>query len=143
MEHEVDYSAFSQEILDDLPHLPWSIPADEIQRRRDFRFYSKSDQSNGSKLKYDILVSNRDHCIFTIDPSDARDLDDAVCGRFLKMAEDGITRLYEVSVHIADVSYFVQENTLLDGIASRRATSTYLVDRVCILSPSYSVITLI
>ena len=73
----------------------------------------------------------RDQCIFTIDPADARDLDDAVSGRFLKMAEDGVTKLYKVSVHIADVSFFVQRNTILDGIASRRATSTYLVDRVC------------
>jgi DIS3-like exonuclease 2 len=73
---------------------------------------------------------NREQCIFTIDPADARDLDDAVSGRFLKMADDGITRLYRVSVHIADVSFFVQDNTVLDGIASRRATSTYLVDRV-------------
>lgn len=46
------------------------------------------------------------------------------------MAEDGITKLYQVSVHIADVSFFVQGNTVLDDIASRRATSTYLVDRV-------------
>lgn len=37
LQHEVDYSPFSQEILDDLPHLPWSIPAEEIKDRRDFR----------------------------------------------------------------------------------------------------------
>lgn len=72
----------------------------------------------------------RNDCIFTIDPSDARDLDDAVCGRVLQVAEDG-TRLYNVSVHIADVSFFVHEGTALDEIASRRATSNYLVDRVC------------
>jgi DIS3-like exonuclease 2 len=77
-----------------------------------------------------MFLQYRDQCIFTIDPADARDLDDAVSGRFLKIAEDGITKLYQVSVHIADVSFFVQGNTILDGIASRRATSTYLVDRV-------------
>ena len=71
----------------------------------------------------------RDHCIFTIDPSDARDLDDAVCARFLKTDEDG-SKLYKVSVHIADVSFFIKENTALDEMASERATSTYLVDRV-------------
>ncbi|XP_046461080.1 DIS3-like exonuclease 2 isoform X2 [Daphnia pulex] len=114
LEHEVDYGDFPQEVFDDLPSLPWSIPTEEIKKRRDFR----------------------QQCIFTIDPADARDLDDAVSGRFLKMADDGITRLYRVSVHIADVSFFVQDNTVLDGIASRRATSTYLVDRVIPMLPS-------
>lgn len=80
-----------------------------------------------------IFFFHRDQCIFTIDPADARDLDDAVSGRFLKMADDGVIRLYQVSVHIADVSFFVKEDTLLDGMASQRATSTYLVDRVCFL----------
>mgnify|MGYP003351103285 CR=1 FL=1 len=78
-----------------------------------------------------IVCISRKDCIFTIDPSDARDLDDAVCGRLLRVADDG-TRLYNVSVHIADVSYFVRESTPLDVIASRRATSNYLVDRVSI-----------
>ena len=75
-----------------------------------------------------LLIS--DQCIFTIDPSDARDLDDAVCGRLLKTADDGVTQLYQISVHIADVSFFVREKTSLDEMASQRATSTYLVDRV-------------
>jgi len=57
-------------------------------------------------------------------------LDDAVCGRLLETAEDG-TRLFQISVHIADVSFFVNDGTVLDEIASQRATSTYLVDRVC------------
>uniref|UniRef100_A0A0P6GI32 DIS3 exonuclease 2 n=1 Tax=Daphnia magna TaxID=35525 RepID=A0A0P6GI32_9CRUS len=114
LEHEVDYGQFPQEVFDSLPSLPWSIPPEEIRKRRDFR----------------------EECIFTIDPADARDLDDAVSGRFLRMAEDGITKLYQVSVHIADVSFFVQGNTVLDDIASRRATSTYLVDRVIPMLPS-------
>ena len=79
----------------------------------------------------------RDHCIFTIDPSDARDLDDAVCGRFLKTAEDGVTEIYQISVHIADVSFFVKEGTDLDELASQRATSTYLVDRVILTVLSF------
>ena len=80
----------------------------------------------------------REQCIFTIDPADARDLDDAVSGRFLKLAEDGVTRLYKVSVHIADVSFFVRDNTPLDDIASQRATSVYLVDRVRIEMLNYN-----
>nr|CAG4650070.1 EOG090X047D [Sida crystallina] len=114
LEHSVDYSPFSAEVLADLPQLPWTIPAEELKKRRDFR----------------------KHCIFTIDPSDARDLDDAVYGRFLKMADDGVTKLYQISVHIADVSFFVKEETVLDVIASDRATSNYLVDRVIPMLPS-------
>lgn len=73
---------------------------------------------------------SRNDCIFTIDPHDAKDLDDAVCGRLLETTEEG-TRLFQISVHIADVSFFVKDETVLDQIASQRATSTYLVDRVC------------
>nr|CAG4647808.1 EOG090X047D [Moina brachiata] len=113
LEHEVDYTPFPGNVLQALPQLPWSIPNEEYIRRRDFR----------------------KDCIFTIDPSDARDLDDAVCGRFLRVADDG-TRLYNISVHIADVSFFVNEGTALDEIASRRATSNYLVDRVIPMLPS-------
>nr|CAG4642432.1 EOG090X047D [Evadne anonyx] len=113
LEHGVDYQPFPAPVLENLPRLPWSIPADELAKRRDFR----------------------NHCIFTIDPSDARDLDDAVCGRFLKLAEDG-SKLYQVSVHIADVSFFIQEDSALDQMAAERATSTYLVDRVIPMLPS-------
>nr|CAG4637716.1 EOG090X047D [Chydorus sphaericus] len=114
LQHDTDYGPFPQKVLESLPELPWSIPAEEIEKRKDFR----------------------DHCIFTIDPSDARDLDDAVCGRFLKTAEDGVTEIYQISVHIADVSFFVKEGTDLDELASQRATSTYLVDRVIPMLPS-------
>jgi DIS3-like exonuclease 2 len=38
LEHEVDYSPFSSEVLDNLPQLPWSIPEEEMEKRRDFRF---------------------------------------------------------------------------------------------------------
>jgi len=113
LEHGVDYQPFPGSVLENLPSLPWSIPADELAKRRDFR----------------------NQCIFTIDPSDARDLDDAVSGRFLKVGEDG-SKLYKVSVHIADVSFFIQENSALDEMASERATSTYLVDRVIPMLPS-------
>ena len=66
---------------------------------------------------------------FTIDPADAKDFDDALSVRELR------TGLYEVGVHIADVSYYVKENTVLDKEAYNRATSVYLVDRTIPMLP--------
>ncbi|TUH55601.1 DIS3-like exonuclease 2 [Bagarius yarrelli] len=63
----------------------------------------------------------RNECIFTIDPATARDLDDALS---CKQLPDGNL---EVGVHIADVSYFIEEGNELDYTASRRATSVYLL----------------
>ncbi|XP_015683723.1 DIS3-like exonuclease 2, partial [Protobothrops mucrosquamatus] len=68
-------------------------------------------------------------CIFTIDPSTAKDLDDALS---CKPLPDGN---FEVGVHIADVSYFVPEGTVLDDVASERATSVYLVQKVIPMLP--------
>lgn len=107
-EHGVDFSDFSSQVLDCLPHsLPWTIPPEEIRKRRDLR---------------------RD-CVFTIDPSTARDLDDALSCRPL---DDGT---FEVGVHIADVSYFVPEDSALDRVAADRATSVYLVQKVIPMLP--------
>lgn len=66
----------------------------------------------------------------TIDPFDAKDFDDAIS---LKELPDGD---YEIGVHIADVSHFVQENTELDREARKRANSVYLVDRTVPMLPS-------
>lgn len=68
-------------------------------------------------------------CIFTIDPKTARDLDDAVSIK--QIAE----QIYEVGVHIADVSYFVKEMTAVDYHARLRTTSVYLVERVIPMLP--------
>uniref|UniRef100_G1RVK0 DIS3-like exonuclease 2 n=1 Tax=Nomascus leucogenys TaxID=61853 RepID=G1RVK0_NOMLE len=68
-------------------------------------------------------------CIFTIDPSTARDLDDALS---CKPLADGN---FEVGVHIADVSYFVPEGSDLDKVAAERATSVYLVQKVVPMLP--------
>lgn len=108
-EYGVDFSDFSSEVLECLPQdLPWTIPPEEFSKRRDLR----------------------KDCIFTIDPSTARDLDDALS---CKLLADGNT--YEVGVHIADVSYFVPDGSELDQVAAQRATSVYLVQKVIPMLP--------
>jgi DIS3-like exonuclease 2 len=85
----------------------WKIPEEEIKLRRDLR-------------------SKR---IFTIDPLTAKDLDDA-------LSIDKITdSIYEIGVHIADVSYFVQQGTELDKEAQLRCTSVYFVHKVYPMLP--------
>ncbi|XP_059507090.1 DIS3-like exonuclease 2 isoform X2 [Stegostoma tigrinum] len=107
-EYDVEFSDFPDEVLNCLPKfLPWTIPKEELQKRKDLR----------------------KECIFTIDPATARDLDDALSCRKL---QDGN---FEVGVHIADVSYFVHEGTALDTMASKRATSVYLVQKVIPMLP--------
>src|SRR5690606_34939949 len=71
----------------------------------------------------------RDRLIFTIDPADARDHDDALS---VEPAGDG---LWKVGVHIADVSAYVPDGSALDVEAMRRGTSIYLVDRVIPMLP--------
>ena len=66
---------------------------------------------------------------FTIDPRDAKDFDDALSIRPIKKG------LWEVGVHIADVSYYVQEGGIIDREAFKRATSVYLVDRTVPMLP--------
>lgn len=84
-----------------------TITEEEIKKRRDMR---------------DILT-------FTIDPKDAKDFDDALSFQVLENGN------YEIGVHIADVSHYVQEGTILDDEAYNRATSVYLVDRVVPMLP--------
>lgn len=83
------------------------LPADEIARREDFRGVTT----------------------FTIDPKDAKDFDDALSIRRL---DNGNT---EVGVHIADVSYYVKPDSIIDKEAYQRATSVYLVDRTIPMLP--------
>ncbi len=66
---------------------------------------------------------------FTIDPIDAKDFDDAISFKELPGG------LYEIGVHIADVSHYVRENTALDHEARERGNSTYLVDRTIPMLP--------
>ncbi len=116
-EHEVEIHAILDEY--DLPYefdpevqkfadnLPKQITEKEIKKRRDMR---------------DITT-------FTIDPVDAKDFDDALSIRKLDNGR------YEIGVHIADVSHYLQPGTILDKEAYNRATSVYLVDRVVPMLP--------
>lgn len=93
---------FPQDVLEAAEALPVVLDEAEIAKRRDCR---------------DIKT-------FTIDPADAKDFDDALSIRKLPSG------LYEIGVHIADVSYYVLPDTDLDAEAYKRATSVYLPDRV-------------
>lgn len=98
---------FPKEVEDFANNIDTSINKEEIARRRDMR--------------KDLT--------FTIDPKDAKDFDDALS---FKVLENG---LYEIGIHIADVSHYLQEGTVLDDEAYERATSVYLVDRVVPMLP--------
>lgn len=98
---------FPNEVEDYANAIDTSITADEIKKRRDMR---------------KVLT-------FTIDPKDAKDFDDALSFEVLDNGN------FEIGIHIADVSHYVQEGTILDDEAYERATSVYLVDRVVPMLP--------
>lgn len=98
--------------------------------------YPKQVEAAAEKLSAEITPEDyaeredfRDVVTFTIDPKDAKDFDDALSLRELKPG------LWEVSVHIADVSHYVQEGSIIDKEAEKRATSVYLVDRTIPMLP--------
>lgn len=74
----------------------------------------------------------RERFVFTIDPDDARDFDDALS---IEQVEDQGRSFWRIGVHIADVSHYVEWGSALDLAARRRATSVYLVDRVIPMIP--------
>lgn len=98
---------FPHEVEEFANQIDTSITEDEIAKRRDMR--------------KDLT--------FTIDPKDAKDFDDALS---FKVLDNG---LHEIGIHIADVSHYLQEGTVLDDEAYERATSVYLVDRVVPMLP--------
>ncbi len=79
--------------------------------------------------EYTTRLDLRGKPVFTIDPEDARDFDDAIHFEVLGNGN------YELGVHIADVSFYLQPDTILDHEALNRATSVYLVDRVIPMLP--------
>ncbi|WP_396654038.1 ribonuclease R [Mechercharimyces sp. CAU 1602] len=99
--------SFPEEVLQAAEQVPDSISEAEVAERRDLR----------------------DRQMVTIDGADAKDLDDAVS---IEQLEHGHVRL---GVHIADVSYYVREDSALDEEAMRRGCSVYLVDRVIPMLP--------
>ncbi|WP_298762852.1 ribonuclease R [uncultured Polaribacter sp.] len=106
LEYDLPYE-FEPEVEKEAENLPVEITEKEIAKRRDMR----------------------GDLTFTIDPKDAKDFDDALS--FTKL-ENGN---FEVGIHIADVSHYLQPDTILDDEAYERATSVYLVDRVVPMLP--------
>src|SRR3712207_4789055 len=94
----------------------------------------------------DVCSSDLQVFTCTIDPRDAKDFDDALSIRLLdaqghpltpQAAKQGKAALYEVGVHIADVSHYVTEGSIIDKEAVKRATSIYLVDRTIPMLPEH------
>lgn len=98
---------FSEDIEEEAARINERMSSEDLRNRRDFRQIPT----------------------FTIDPDDAKDFDDALS---LRELPGGI---WEVGVHIADVTHYIEQDTMLDAEASQRATSVYLVDRVVPMLP--------
>jgi ribonuclease R len=98
---------FPEGVINEAEKIKGKITKQDVKSRRDFR---------------DVLT-------FTIDPEDAKDFDDALSIRIL---DDGN---YEIGIHIADVTHYVQPGTQLEKEAYDRATSVYLVDRTVPMLP--------
>ena len=79
----------------------------------------------------------RDVMTFTIDPRDAKDFDDALSIREIANGKSSNGKLYEIGVHIADVSHYVTEGSIIDKEALKRSTSVYLVDRTVPMLPEH------
>ena len=106
LEYDLPYE-FTSEVEDDASKIPIEITEEEIKKRRDMRQTTT----------------------FTIDPKTAKDFDDALS---FKKLENGN---FEIGIHIADVSHYLEEDSILDDEAYARATSVYLVDRVVPMLP--------
>ncbi|WP_375584320.1 ribonuclease R [Cyclobacterium xiamenense] len=98
---------YPEDAMAEAETIPESIPAEELEKRRDFRSVDT----------------------FTIDPADAKDFDDAISFRKLENGN------MEIGVHIADVSHYVSPKSIMEKEAYDRATSVYLVDRTIPMLP--------
>jgi ribonuclease R len=97
---------FPEKVEEESENIDWNITEEEISKRKDFRNITT----------------------FTIDPDTAKDFDDAI-----SIEKKGDK--YEIGIHIADVSHYIQPKSELDKEAEKRATSVYLVDRVIPMLP--------
>ena len=114
---------FPQEVEKEIEELPQRIGKKELEKRPDGRPQTGAPPSPSGRVDF------REKNCFTIDPADAKDHDDAVS---LERKANGN---YLLGVHIADVSYYVKENSALDREALKRGNSIYLVDRVIPMLP--------
>jgi len=101
LEHDIHHQPFSQQVLDDLPKMPWVITEQDLAERRDLRELN----------------------ICSVDPPGCTDIDDALHCRVLENGN------FECGVHIADVTHFIKPNTHIDEEAQSRGTTVYLVDQ--------------
>ncbi|KAI5645417.1 RNB domain-containing protein [Phthorimaea operculella] len=104
---DLDITPFGSQFRDFYPRLDYVIPEEEFKLREDCR-----------KL-----------CLFSIDPFNCRDIDDAMSCRELENGN------YEIGVHISDVSHFLAENTPLDEKVAEKATTIYMVERAYHMLP--------
>ena len=98
---------FPEKVITETENIKSEIPSEEIKNRMDFR----------------------DEIVFTIDPEDAKDFDDALSVKSLQNGN------YSVGIHIADVSYYVKNNSELDKQALKRGNSVYFVGQVIPMLP--------
>lgn len=105
--------------------LPYSYP-EKIEQ------LAKKIEPNVTKEEIFRRYDMRHVPTFTIDPKDAKDFDDALSIRYLEKES-----LWEVGVHIADVTYYIKNKSTIDEEAKKRATSVYLVDRTVPMLPEH------
>ncbi|KAL9648476.1 hypothetical protein ABK040_014096 [Willaertia magna] len=108
LEHDVPHYQFSQAIMECLPNRTWEVEAKDMEHRRDLRHLN----------------------IVSVDPPGCTDIDDAL--HAIQFPDGTI----EIGVHIADVTHFVKEGTMIDIEAAKRGTTVYLVDRRIEMLPS-------
>ena len=106
---------YPKNVEDAAKNIEPGITPEEIKRREDFR---------------EVWTC-------TIDPKDAKDFDDALSLRTMASSKSSNGKLDEVGVHIADVSHYVKEGSVIDKEAVKRATSVYLVDRTIPMLPEH------
>eukprot|EP00210_Caulerpa_lentillifera_P005441 g5203.t1 len=109
LENEINTNPFTPAVHACVPPLPWTVPTGDLE---------DPDRTDFQNL-----------CIFSIDPPDCKDIDDALHFRFVSSEE------CEIGVHIADVTHFLLPNTPLDLEASKRSTTVYLVEKAISMLP--------